>query len=122
MYWSSQPPDKELYRGDVNPGLGARDRSPEILCQAAVSIEPSEGSFDNPSPWEQLKTGSVSGALDDLDGPVTEFGEGVTQVGAIVDAVGEEMAQPGKQLMDGLDHQHSTIAILDIGGVHFGTD
>jgi hypothetical protein len=44
-YWSSQPPDKELYRGDVNPGLGARDRSLEILCQAAVSIEPREGSF-----------------------------------------------------------------------------
>jgi hypothetical protein len=45
VYWSSQPPDKELYRGDVNPGLGARDRSLEILCQAAVSIEPREGSF-----------------------------------------------------------------------------
>ena len=29
--------------------------------------------------------------------PVTEFGEGVTQVGAIVDTIGEEMSQPGKQ-------------------------
>ena len=63
-----------------------------------------------------------SGALDDLDCPVSEFGEGVTQVGAVVDTIGEEMSQPGKQLMDGLDDELGPIAILDIGGVHRGTD
>src|SRR6266853_2801988 len=119
---SGESPDEQLHGGDVNPGFGAGDRSLEILCQAAVSIEPSEGSFDNPAAWQQLKAGSVSGAFDDLNRPVTEFGEGVPQVGAVIDAVGEEMAQPGKQLMDGLDDQHGTIAILDIGGVHLGTD
>jgi hypothetical protein len=69
-----------------------------------------------------LKAGSISGTFDDLDGPVTQFGEGVTQVGAVIDAVSEPMAQPGKQLVDGLDNQHCPIAILDIGGVHLGTD
>jgi hypothetical protein len=64
----------------------------------------------------------ISGAFDDLDGPVTQFGEGVTQVGAVIDAVSEQMAQPGKQLVDGLDNQHCPIAILDIGEVHLGTD
>jgi hypothetical protein len=44
------------------------------------------------------------------------------QTGAVVDAVGKEVAQPGKQTMDGLDDQHRPIAILDIGGVHHGTD
>ena len=83
MYWSSQPPDKELYRGDVNPGLGARDRSLEILCQAAVSIEPREGSFDHPAAWQQLKASGVSGAFDDLDGPLAEFGECLAQVGPL---------------------------------------
>jgi hypothetical protein len=63
-----------------------------------------------------LKAGSVRSAFDDVDGPIAEFGEGLTQVGAVVDAVGEEMAQPGKQLMDGLDDEAGTIAILDIGG------
>src|SRR5271167_3626280 len=92
VYWSSQSPDKKLYRGDVNPRFGARDRSLEILCQAAVSIEPSQGSFDDPAARQQLKAGSVSGAFDDLDGPLAEFGECLTQVGAVVDAVGEEMA------------------------------
>src|SRR5439155_25993688 len=54
--------------------------------------------------------------------PLAEFGEGVTQIGAVIDTVGEEMAQPRKQLMDSLDDKPGTIAILDIGGVHLGTD
>ena len=89
--WSSQSPNEELHGGDVNPGFGAGDRSLEIFGQTAVSIEPSEGSFDDPSPGEQLKSDRVSGAFDDLDRPVTEFGKGLTQIGAVIDAVGEEM-------------------------------
>ena len=69
---------------------------------------------------EQLKSGRVSGAFDNLDGPLTEFGEGVAQIGAVIDTVGEEMAQPRKQLVDGLDDKPGTIAILDIGGVDIG--
>src|SRR5438132_462768 len=117
-----ESPNEELYRGDVNPRLGARNRRLEILRQAAVAIEPSQGPFDDPAPRQQLKADSVSGAFDDLDGPLAEFGESFGQVGAVVDTVGEEMAQPGKQLVDGLDDQHGTIAILDIGGVHRGAD
>src|SRR6516162_1818836 len=79
VLWAGQSPNEQLRGGDVNPGFGARDRSLEILCQAAVPIEPGEGSFDDPSARQQLEAGS--GALDDLDCPVTEFGEGVTPVG-----------------------------------------
>jgi hypothetical protein len=48
-----------------------------------------------------LKSDRVSGAFDNLDGPFAEFGEGVTQIGAVIDTVVEEMAQPAKQLVDG---------------------
>jgi hypothetical protein len=44
------------------------------------------------------------------------------QVGAVVDAIGKRVAQPGKQLVDSLDAQNCTIAILDIGRVYLGTD
>ena len=54
-----------------------------------------------------MKAGSVSGGFDNVDGPGTEFGEGITQVGAVVDAVSEEVAQPRKQLMDGLDDKRN---------------
>ena len=69
-----------------------------------------------------MKSDRVSGAFDDLDRPVTEFGKGLTQIGAVIDAVGEEMAQPWKQLVNGLDDEAGTIAILDIGRVHLSTD
>jgi hypothetical protein len=107
----SQSPNEELHGGDVKPRLGAGDRSLEIFRQAAVSIESSERSFDDPSAWQQLKAGRVSRAFDDLDRPVTQSNKGVTQVGAVVGTVDEEMAQPGKQLVDGLDDQRSPIAI-----------
>jgi hypothetical protein len=113
---AGQSPNKELHGGDVNPGFGAGNRSLEIFGQTAVSVEPSEGSFDDPSLWQQLKSGRVSGAFDNLDGPLAEFGEGITQIRAVIDTVGEEMAQPGKQLVDGLDDKPGIIAILDIGG------
>ena len=61
-------------------------------------------------------------AFDDLDSPVTELGKGLMQTGAVVDAVGKEPAQPGKQLVNRLNDQNRPIAILDIGGVHLGTD
>jgi hypothetical protein len=81
-----------LYRGDINPRFGARDRSLEILGQTAVAIEPSQSPFDKPSPWQQLKAGWVNGAIADLDGLLAEFGERLMQVGAVVDAVGEQVA------------------------------
>src|SRR6266436_3229322 len=80
-----EAPNEELYRGDVNPRLGARNRRLEILRQAAVAIEPSQGPFDDPAPRQQLQADSVSGAFDDLDGPLAEFGESFGQVGAVVD-------------------------------------
>ena len=129
-FQSERPADFNRNRWPTSIGMPGRhhrnphagDRSLEIFGEAAVSIESSEGSFDDPSPREQLKPGRVSGAFDDLDGPVAEFSEDLTQVGAVIDAVGEEMAKPGKQLVDGLDDKPGTIAILDIGGVHLGTD
>src|SRR6516225_5520870 len=105
-----------MQKGDVDQSLGDRNRGFEILCQAAVAIEPSERSFDNPAAWQQRKASRVSSAFDDLNGPFAELGEGVTQVGAVVNTIGEQVAQPGKQLVDRLDDQNRTIAILDIGG------
>ena len=63
-------PDEQLHGGDVNPDFGTGDRSLEVLGQAAVSIEPSQGSFDDPATRQQFKAGGISGAFDYLDGRV----------------------------------------------------
>ena len=48
-----------------------------------------EGSLHNPSARKELKASNPGGACDDLDRPVTKFGEGLAEVGAVIDAVGE---------------------------------
>jgi hypothetical protein len=52
--------------------------TPRNPCQAAVALEPSERSLDNPAAWQQLKAGRFSRAFDDLKGLVAELGEGIT--------------------------------------------
>src|SRR4030095_9902567 len=58
----------------------------------------------------------------DLDGPVAEFDQDGAQVGAIIDAVGKEMTQPWKQVVDSSDDQPGTVTILDVGRVNRDTD
>ena len=122
MLSARQSPYEELNGGDVDPGCGARDRSLEVLCQAAVSIEPCQGPFDNPSAREEMKARRLGGAFDDFDRPVAEFDESLAQIGAVVDAVGKEVAQPRKQVVDGFDDEPGAIAILDVGGVDGDAD
>ena len=63
------------------------------FCQAGVAIDPSKGSFNYPAAGRQFKADRVSSALDDLNGPVAEFGERGLQVGAVVAAVGKPVAR-----------------------------
>ena len=65
----------------------------EVFCQAAVSIEPGEGPFNDPSARQELEA-VRRGAFDVLEGPVAEFAQGGAQVGAVIDADGKEMARP----------------------------
>ena len=71
---------------------------------------------------QNLEAAGVGHAPDDLDCPLAEFGEGVQQLIAGIGAVGEEVAQPGKEIVDRRDDQRSTVAVLHVGGVDFGSD
>jgi len=70
-------------------------RSQSMLRKSFVkrrlAIEPSESSFKPPQ-RRGSSSDRVSGALQDLNGAVAEFGEGGVQVGPVVDAVGKQVA------------------------------
>lgn len=53
---------------------------------------------------------------------MAELGERAVEPAAAVGAVGKQMAQPGKQVVDGADDKRGPIAILHIGGVDFRAD
>src|SRR6202011_1726290 len=115
-----QSPNEELDASQVEPSLGTGDRSLKVFGQAAVAIEPSERSFDHPAAGKHDEAGSVS--FDDLDRPAAELGESLRQFVAGIGTIGEEVAQPGEEIVNGFDDERGAIAVLNIGGVNLGAD
>ena len=98
----------------------AFDRNQVPVC--SDFCKPSQGAFDDPATGKHRKARDIGAPPDDLDRPVAELGERAVEPAAAVGAVGKQMAQPGKQVVDGADDQRGTIAILHIGGVDFRAD
>ena len=115
-----QSPNEELDASEVEPSLGTGDRSLKVFGQAAVAIEPSESAFDHPPAGKHDEAGSVS--FDDLDRPAAELGESLRQFVAGIGTIGEEVAQPGEEIVNGFDDERGAIAVLNIGGVNLGAD
>ena len=63
----------KLNGGDIDPGLGALDGGFEVFGQAAVAIEPGEGTFDDPAAREDFEANGIGHAPDDFDAPSAEF-------------------------------------------------
>jgi hypothetical protein len=53
---------------------------------------------------------------------VAEFGEGPEQFVTGVGAVGEEVTQPRKEVMDSFDNKRRSVAVLHIGGMSRSSD
>ena len=120
MRTTRQSPDEELDAGDIEPSPGTGDRSLKVFGQPAVAIEPSEGPFDYPAAGEHNEAGSVS--FDDLDRPAAEFGESFGQFVPRIGTIGEEMAQPGEEIVNGFDNERGAVAVLNISRVNLGAD
>src|SRR5918997_2222582 len=108
--------------GDEDPGHRAFNGGFEVLRQAAAASKPTEGSLHDPAALEDRKAFDRVGALDDLNGPVPESGDGVAQFVSRIAAIGKDMAQPGIQRPDGGEHLHRTVAVLDVRGMNAQPD
>jgi len=75
-----------------------------------------------PSGAADLETDSVGHAPHDLDRPFAEFGKPIQQLVARIGTVGEEMAQPRKEVVNSDDDEQSTVAVLHVGGMHLGCE
>jgi hypothetical protein len=109
--------------GDEDPGDGAVDCGLEVLGETATAAQPGKGAFDNPSARQKHKgvLGGV-GALDDLEGPLTECGHGAAQLVAGITAIGENVAQSGIERSDQGQDIDGAVAVLDIGGMDLQAD
>ena len=108
--------------GEEEPCGGAGNGGFEILGEASASAEPGEGSFHHPAAGQEFKPAGGVGALDDLNGPVADFGEATFEFGAGITAVSEHTPQPGIQGFYGFEHGGRPIAVLNAGMMNDGTD
>ena len=120
--WSCDAACEELDRGDEDPCGSRCDGLLEVLCEAAVPIEPSQCAFDDPASGQDDKPLFGIGAFDDLDGPFADPPEGVPELVASISTIGEDMAQPREALDDLGQHQRRTVTVLDVGGVDYRMD
>jgi hypothetical protein len=102
----------KLNGGDVDPGLGTLDGGFEVFGKAAVAIEPGEGTFDDPSAREHFEANRIGHAPNDFDAPSAEFDECFKELIARIGTVGEEVAQPRKEVVDGFDNEWRSVAVL----------
>ncbi len=76
--------------GDGDPCLGTGDGFLPVLGEAPAATQPGEGALDDPPFWQNLEA---------------------------LGAIGEDMAQPGKAVADGLQQLGRAVAVLDIGAM-----
>ena len=114
--------DEELDRSDEQPGCGGGDGLFKVLGKAAVAVQPSEGSLDNPAARENHEALCGIGALDDLDGPFADLAQRFPELVSGIAGIGKDMTQPREAFDDFGQHQWRAVAVLDVGGVDHGVD
>ena len=91
-----------------------------ILGQATASVQPTDGSLDDPAFRHDDKFAKL-GAFDDLDIDVPAHAlQSVLEKRSLIAAVGIELEQEWKHAEQRAHQQQAAIAILDVGGVNDG--
>jgi hypothetical protein len=96
---SSKPAREQLHRSEIEPDLTAGDGGLKVFGEAAVAVEPSEGSFDHPAARQDTRAGTI-GPFDDVDSPPAVSGQCRGQLITGIAAIGQDMAQPREQIAD----------------------
>ena len=115
---SFEPSDEKLHTAEEEPCLGGQQGGFEVLGEAAVAVEPSQGAFDHPASGQRFETLRAVRAFDDVQGPLPTAFQRRLELGTRIGAVGEDMAQPGEAMADGSEEVGRAVAVLDVGGMN----
>ena len=118
MVWG-EPPEHDADHGKADEGGGGSGITLEVAGEPAASADPSKGSLDHPSFWQDNKTFCDVGSFDDLDLPCTcSCGSG-TNARPLIAAIGVDAFDEGEQPSCAfVEHQGGTIAILNASGMN----
>src|ERR1700746_277759 len=103
--------------GDPDPGLSAGDGGLEVLSEATVAPEPSEGALDHPSLRLGFERSYALVAGDDLDRPLAQISKRVEELWPAIDPIGKDVAQLGEPSPERSQQRHGAMIVLDVGRV-----
>ena len=112
-YVTTEPSDEDQGGSGIEEGCCGADCVLEVLCEAAIAVDPGEGALDDPASGMDDEPGLIGELADDLDG---DRG-GVRDAHAVVGAVGESAFDEGMPQSRLLEQWHRAVAILHIGRV-----
>jgi hypothetical protein len=93
---SSKPAREQLHRSEIEPDLTAGDGGLKVFGEAAVAVEPSEGSFDHPAARQDTRAGTI-GPFDDLNSPPAVSGQCRGQLIAGIAVIGKTWRNQGNR-------------------------
>jgi hypothetical protein len=104
----------EAYEGGDGSGVAL-----EVAGKASVAADPSQGSFDHPSFWQDDEAPGDIGSLDDLDLPSAGSRGCGANARSLIAAIGVDALDEGElSSRSFVEHQRRAIAVLDIGGMN----
>ena len=113
--------EHEADRGETQECQGIAGEVFKVLGQSPASVEPGEGAFDNPTPWQNLEAFGVIRPFDNFDLEVRKrFGQSLLKDRPLISAIGEELLQKRIHAEQGRENEHASIAVLNIRRMHEG--
>ena len=90
-----------------------------ILGEAAASVEPCDGSLDNPSLWFNDKAFGMITTFDDFHNQIVDGVDGTAlKHRSSIRAVGEQFAQEWELSEQSGHHQDTAVAVLNVSSGH----
>ena len=92
-----------------------------VLGETAAAVEPGEGSFDDPTAWQNLEAFGCIGAFDDFDLELRQdFRQRCLKLRPLIAAIGKQLAKQREPAKQRRHHQQPAITILNVSRMNHG--
>jgi hypothetical protein len=118
MSWLGQAAQHDADHRKTHEGRDGLRVALEVACETAVSADPCERAFDDPTLGQDDELVQFV-ALDDFDDPAAGAGRGVCDAWPLIAGIGEDALDKGKEAARAsIENQPRAVAILHVGGMN----
>ena len=115
MAWLGQALEHEADHGEAEEGRNRGGIAFEVPHQTAISADPREGSFHDPSLWQDDEPVEV-GSLDDFEFPGAGSAHNLRHFRPLISGIGEDPLDEWKTPPRLAQQIAGAVAVLDVGG------